>query len=531
MRLVFDFDRPLKYEIKEDKSGREIFVSFLNTNLDRNHISNDFKFNNIVLKDISFNTGQDNNLNAVMKLNNDFSTNIIELDNPMRLVIDVKIFPDDNIVISNKTADSHFERGLEYENRSEYEKALHEYRRAITIGAGHPESYFHAGIIRMLNGEPEKALINFKKIQKNSQLYENAVKYVFEILDEEKNDTSKEKENLSGEDIASSIKNSEGINNDITTPDITEEAPEEEIFSSSVESVEKSSQKESDEAEKPNFIKQTPVILHLDSLKSGKKGNIKKNDYFETAIKALKRDNKAAKSATIGLSINWWYYYIIGGILSIISGFFLANKFLRKNKKTHIRKSKHIEKLFDKSVKSDIKRGRIPKNYSEKDDDKFREKLISTYSKTDRNSNVLAKSRKKMKNLLEEEILLRNSKINEILTENNLTSDVKIDYKMKNNNFTVKDKYLAVYRLYELGWDEMKIAKELHIEIEEVMLALNMKPVNNISTNLNYNFDRIYELLNRDMEISDIARELNISRGEIELAINMRKNKELGVMS
>ncbi len=503
------------------------------------------EFDNIVLKGIDFNKNGDNNLDAVIKLNNDYNADVVELNDPLRLAIDVKIVLNNNIVLNEKTVDDYFKRGLEYENNGEFERALVEYRRAIAVKPGHPESYFHAGVVRMLKGEHRKALINFRKVPKDSPIYNNTVKYIFQILKSDNNNEVQDEAKHSEADIAYSNENPDDTEENLTeisnkskdniekfaeTPENSEDNKEDiaknkEVVANALENNEKSElDSDNGEEETDNYkaVKEIPAIAYLDSLKSSIEA---KFNLFGKNVQSLKKDNTQIRDEANVLSFRMWYFYVIGSILALISGFFLAKKLLNKNQKT--KNSKYLENLFKKSVRNEINRGRIPKYYPANNyDDNFREKLINTYLKTNGKSNPIKKNKRRIKDLLEEEVLLRNNKIDKILTESWSNTSDKGNYKLKNKNLSIKDKYLAVYKLNDLGWDDVKIAKELHMEAEETKLALNLRPEKSRMTYSNYNFDRIYELLDQNMNISDIAKELNISKGEIELAANMRKNKK-----
>jgi len=503
MRLVFDFDSPFKYEVKEDWFEKKIVISFLNSTFNDNFKTKSIKFDNIVLKEINFNKRNNNELDAVISANNEFSTNIVKLDNPLRLAVDVKI------ILNELSANEYFKRGLKYENSNEYEKALQEYRKAISIEPGHPESYFHAGIIRMLIGEPQKALINFRRVPKNTALGENAVRYIFQILESEK---------------------IENENNEPTNRD--DESKEDYVSSEIAEVIDEkfdlnpSSEKEqanSNEIEKNLFN-----VSDIDTLKANKEEKtnaiIEKVNFSNTGINL---EEKNIKNDAKFLLFNWWYFYITGGILALAAGFLLARKLFNRGKKGKCKESKYLEKVFKRSVEKDIKLGRIPKHYPSSSEDKFREKLVDTYSKTNKKSDIIKRRRHAKIDLLEEEILHRNDKIDKILTLKELTPNLKNKYKLNNNFFTIKDKYIAVYKLNDLGWDNAKIAKELHMEVEEVGLSLNMRPENKEEINKRINFKEINSLLNQNKDISEIARELNLSIGEIELAVNMKENNKI----
>ena len=503
MRLAFEFDSPFEYQIKEDWFEKKIIISFLNSTFDDNFKAKSVKFNNIVLKEINFNKKNNNDLDAVISASNEFLTDIVKLDNPLRLAVDVKI------VLNGLSADEYFRRGLKYENSSEYEKALQEYRKAISIEPGHPESYFHAGIIRMLIGEPQKALINFRKVPKNSSLGENAVRYIFQILESEK------------------------IENENNEPTNRDDENKEDYVSSKIAEVvdEKFDLNPSDEKEQTNSYeieKNLFDISDIDSLKINKEEETsaieEKFNFFNAGInfeeKNIENDDKI-------LLFNWWYFYITGGILALAAGFLLARKVFSRDKKRKGKESKYLEKVFKRSVEKDIKLGRIPKHYPASGEDKFREKLVDTYSKTNEKSDIMKRRRHGKVDLLEKEILYRNNKIDNILTLKELTPNLENKYKLNNNFFTIKDKYIAVYRLNDLGWDNIKIAKELHMEVEEVRLSLNMRPENKKEINKKINFEEINRLLNQNKDISEIARELNLSIGEIELAVNMKENKKI----
>ena len=504
MRLVFDFDSPFKYEIMEDWLRKKIVISFLNSAFDENFNSKSIRFNNIVLKGINFDKRSNNNLDAVITVNNEFLTNVVKLNDPYRLAVDVKL------VLHELSADEYFRRGLEYENGGEYEKALQEYRKAISIKPGHPESYFHAGIIRMLIGEPQKALINFRRVPENSLLGEEAVKYIFQILESNK---------------------SENENNEPTKRD-DENKEDFPVDSENVEDVaEKSDLNPSDDEEKTNNSeteKNSLNISNIENLMLDKDERIKaieeKINFFNTGVNLEEKDIE--NDAKI-LFFQWWYFYIAGGVLALITGFFLAKKLFNRHKKRKDTQSKHLEKVFKRSVENDIKLGRIPKYYPAHGEDKFREKLVDTYSKTNKKTDIKKRIRHEKKDLLEEEILHRNNRIDKILTLKELTPNLKNKYKLSDNCFTIKDKYIAVYKLSDLGWDEEKIAKELHMEVEEVRLSLNMRPENQKEINKKINFREINRLLNQNKGISEIARKLNVSVGEIELAVSMKGSKKV----
>ena len=503
MRLVFDFDSPFKYQIKEDWFEKKIVISFLNSTFDDNFNTKSIRFDNIVLKEINFNKRNNNELDAVITANNEFLTNIVKLNDPLRLAVDVKI------VLNELSADEYFRRGLKYENSGEYEKALQEYRKAISIEPGHPESYFHAGIIRMLIGEPQKALINFRKVPKNSSLGKNAVRYILQILE------------------------SEEIENENDEPTNRDDESKEDYVSSEIAEVidEKFDLNPSDEKEQTNSYQIENNLFNIsdiDSLKTNKEGEIKaikeKINFFNAGIN-LEEEN--IKNESKVLLFNWWYFYVTGGILALAAGFLLARKLFNRDKKRKGKQSKYLEKVFKRSVEKDIKLGRIPKHYPAYNEDKFREKLVDTYSKTNKKSNIIKGRRHGKIDLLEEEILHRNNKIDKILTLKELTPTLKNKNKLNNNFFTIKDKYIAVYKLNDLGWDNVKIAKELHMEVEEVRLSLNMRPENKKEINKRINLKEINRLLNQNKDVSEIARELNLSIGEIELAVNMKENKKV----
>jgi len=503
MRLVFDFDSPFKYQIKEDWFEKKIVISFSNSTFDENFKTKSIRFDNIVLKEINFNKRNNNELDAVISANNEFLTNIVKLNDPLRLAVDVKM------VLNDLSANEYFRRGLKYENSGEYEMALQEYRKAISIEPGHPESYFHAGIIRMLIGEPQKALINFRKVPENSPIGKNAVSYIFQILESEQieneNDESTNRDDESKEDYVSS--------------EIAEVIDE------------KFDLNPSDEKEQTNNYEIEENLFNIsgiDTLKTNKEEEtnaiIEKINFFNAGINLEEENVKNDAKILWG---NWLYFYITGGILALVAGFLLARKLFNRDKKRKGKESKYLEKVFKKSVEKDIKLGRIPKHYPASSEDKFREKLVDTYSKTNKKSDIIKKGRHKKVDLLEEEILHRNNKIDKILTLKELTPNLKNKYKLDNNFFTIKDKYIAVYKLNDLGWDDVKIAKELHMEVEEVRLSLNMRPENKKEINKGINFKEINRLLNQNKDISEIARELNLSIGEVELAVNMKENKKI----
>ncbi|MFC1558856.1 hypothetical protein ACFL40_05860, partial [candidate division KSB1 bacterium] len=225
--------------------------------------------------------------------------------------------------------------------------------------------------------------------------------------------------------------------------------------------------------------------------------------------------------------INWLYLYIIGGIVSLFVGFFIARKVLHKTNKNTVKESKYLNKMFKKSVEDEIKSGRIPKHSRKFNHDAFREKLVSTYTQTDNDNRRI--NRRLPKDLLQEEIIHRNSKIDQILTESEMPLYTGKGIKLKNKSKVINEKYKPVYSLNELGWDDTKIAEKLHMEVEEVRLALNMKPEVVKNEPVKNNFEEIYRLTEENKNISDIAKELNVSIGEIEFANAMRNRKRSAV--
>ncbi len=512
MRIVFDFDSPFTFSIKENKLERKIVLSFFNAVLNSNFNSKCITLNNVIVDDISFIENGKNNFDAVITLNNEFLSNVVELHSPLRLAIDIKV------VLGKLSVEEYFKRGLAYENKGEYDKALQQYRKAISTRPGHPESYFHAGLIRMIRGEYDKALINFKKVPKNSVLGREAVTYISKIIDSNKQEEevsnksefidNKEKENTH------SVELTENVNNDL------------EVDSSMVSIV-----KESENDDSITVSQDLIIDDELDSLKIDEMEEVmafSDSNYLSQAqLDIFQNINNLIKSKTNILFSYWIYLYVIGSVVALIGGFLLTKKLLKKSNKAKKNHSKYLEKIFKRSVEKDINRGRLPKHYPVQDFDRFREKLINTYSKTNGNVDKIKRNKQKVKDIFEEEILQRNSKIDKILSDTILTSDIKKVNISKNNSFTIKDKYRAVYRLYELGWDIEKIAKELHMEIEEIKLSLSVKPESLEKKN---NFKEIYELFDRNKNISEIAKELNIGIGEIELSLNMRGNKKVAIV-
>lgn len=511
MRIVFDFDTPFTFTIKENKLERKIVLSFFNAVLSNGFKSNRIALNNVIIDDISLVKKGNNNLDAVITLNNEFLSNVVELHNPHKLAIDIKV------VLGKLSTEEYFRRGLEYENKGEYDKALQQYRKMISMRPGHPESYFHAGLIRMIQGEYDKALINFKKVPKNSGLGKEAITYISKIIDSnEKEEVSDESEFIDNKEKEgmNSVEHIESVNNNL-----------EDVDSSIVSSIEESINDDSINVSQDLIISDDLDSLKIDEIESAT--IFGDSSYLSQAqFDIFQNISDFIKSNTNILFPYWIYLYIIGCIVALIAGFLIKKKLFKKSNYIKINPSKYLEKIFKKSVEKEINSGRIPKHYPGQDMERFREKLINTYSKTNGNLNKVKRNKQKVNDIFEEEIMHRNSKIDKILSDTILTSDIKNVNRTKNNSFTIKDKYRAVYRLYELGWSIEKIAKELHMENEEIKLSLSVKPE---SLDKKNNCKEIYALYGRNKNISEIAKKLNMGIGEIELALNMRGDKKVTV--
>ena len=507
MRIVFDFDAPFEYNINKELS--KIIFSFPNVHLANKLVSNTLRYNNIIINDIQFNSNDNGNVNAVIRCNSDCISKIIQINDPLRLAVDFFINPD-----VNSSVDFYFNRGLEYENNGEYNNALSEYRKAIALEPGHPESYFHAGVIRFLKGEYDKALINFRKVPENSDLGKEAVTYILKILEPDYKEeisisTNADESIKENTEQIDAQENADYIVDNNTNKEIKDDAAVESSQSADNQIVEKTEDFPKEIGPKKIKKLNKSEVLALAGVYQKEKESIIKNENSPLFV------------------INWLYLYIIGGIVSLFIGFFIARKVLRKENKNTIKESKYLNKMFKKSVEGEIKRGRIPKHSREFNHDAFREKLVSTYTQTDNDNRRI--NRRLPKDLLQEEIIHRNSKIDKILTESEMPLYTGKGLKLVNKSKVINDKYRAVYSLNELGWDDIKIAEKLHMEVEEVRLALNMKPDVVKDEPVKNRFEEIYRLIDENKNMSDIAKELNVSIGEIEFAKAMKGRKRNAV--
>ncbi|MCK4965918.1 tetratricopeptide repeat protein [bacterium] len=507
MRIVFDFDAPFEYNINKELS--KIIFSFPNVHLANEFISKTLRYNNIIINDIQFNSNDNGNVNAVIRCNSDCISKIIQINDPLRLAVDFFINPD-----VNSSVDFYFNRGLEYENNGEYNNALSEYRKAIALEPGHPESYFHAGVIRFLKGEYDKALINFRKVPENSELGKEAVRCILKILEpddkEEKLVSTNADESIrENTEQIDAQENADYIVDNNTNKEIKDDAAVESSQSADNQIVEKTEDFPKEIGPKKIKKLNKSEVLALAGVYQKEKESIIKNENSPLFV------------------INWLYLYIIGGIVSLFIGFFIAKRVLQKENKNTIKESKYLNKMFKKSVEGEIKRGRIPKHSREFNHDAFREKLVSTYTQTDNDNRRI--NRRLPKDLLQEEIIHRNSKIDKILTESEMPLYTGKGLKLVNKSKVINDKYRAVYSLNELGWDDIKIAEKLHMEVEEVRLALNMKPDVVKDEPVKNRFEEIYRLIDENKNMSDIAKELNVSIGEIEFAKAMKGRKRNAV--
>ena len=157
------------------------------------------------------------------------------------------------------------------------------------------------------------------------------------------------------------------------------------------------------------------------------------------------------------------------------------------------------------------------------------DKIEELKAKLDNWENLSSADYHVLKDLLQEEIIHRNSKIDKILTESEMPLYTGKGLKLVNKSKVINDKYRAVYSLNELGWDDIKIAEKLHMEVEEVRLALNMKPDVVKDEPVKSQFEEIYRLIDENKNMSDIAKELNVSIGEIEFAKAMKSRKRNAV--
>jgi tetratricopeptide (TPR) repeat protein len=78
-------------------------------------------------------------------------------------------------------AETYYNRGIVYEKKGQYDKAISDFTKAIEINPGHADAYYTRGVVYYYKKDYEKALDDFYKAQ---NLGLNVPPGIFQLLRE-----------------------------------------------------------------------------------------------------------------------------------------------------------------------------------------------------------------------------------------------------------------------------------------------------------------------------------------------------------
>ncbi|RKY84648.1 hypothetical protein DRQ09_08365, partial [candidate division KSB1 bacterium] len=161
-RIVFEFDLKVNYEVVEDWIGRLIKIKF--SGVDLSEFKKGFKIpvKNHIVNRIKIANNKDDFVDVTIYTNKNFTSKKLELQNPFRVVFDISILP------LKVNANFYYNRGVIYELRGEYEKAIDQLEEALKISPDFQKARFMLGKIYFKKRNYEEAKRYLSEINKDS---------------------------------------------------------------------------------------------------------------------------------------------------------------------------------------------------------------------------------------------------------------------------------------------------------------------------------------------------------------------------
>jgi len=544
-RITFSFDQPFSYQLIEDWQNKSIHLKFSNTRLHPNVnpevlSSPDFTVSSFKVRQLS-----ETAVGVELKTAEDFQVRTLPVKNSCRLVLEITPLRE------ALQANEHYRRGLVYENRGENQKALAEYRSAIALQPGHPDSYFHAGIIRMKIGDTKKAIINFKKVPPSSSRRAESQRLLSSLIDSQREkapliEKKEEPSEVKLPQLPEQKKPDEGAVSSNVNKDKAREAQVREQIGdvNSVESVAGTNLMSSS-----NTNDENTELSPYDNLEIPEDNavGIEKETPGYSVFSSMSKENNSDSFDRSGLEwenlfhfdrgmqqvLKWWYLYLLGGLAAVGCALYLSWKTVNwlSPVKGGKGKKRRLNRIMDKELKKEVKKGRIRNRTIPVNGLEFARQISDIYSQTNREF-----SSKSLGSLVpdapvevyDDPSQKRGRKIERELESEDIES-VKLAKKFRQNNTNVPStEQSAIYFLRDRGWTVRHIAQKLELGEEEVRLALSLRmdsdgdPDRAIHTR-----ETVYQIQRKTGNLNNAAKDLKMSTGEVELALNLR-NREKG---
>jgi tetratricopeptide (TPR) repeat protein len=493
-RLVFEFDGPVRHTRQEDWIGRNAVVLGDNARLGTRIRAGLYPISTAHVQSLEVQGEPGTGIRITLHTPDDFFIESVPLRDPHRIALDLKP------AAGNVTAEGHLNRGIVYEQQGEQDNALQELRTAIKMRPGYPDAYFHAGVIRLMRGETRMAMINFGKVPANSPLGRETQKYI-----------------LAAEQQYAAAVPANAQATRTTTPAPQQPNPVDVPL------------EYADDVEPEIYMHHQFVLDSVNPSKTlgGPLG--KQSDMImdtEIAMVDPAQPKPAAPSffqagsgfMNVSHMLRYWYAYGLATLLVIGTGFFMARKlFLRKPKKSKAKKQAALHPTYEKALKEEVAAGRMRVGSGQPR--QFAKRLAQTYQMTDAVQQAATQpERKVVRKPVERNINReRHMEIEKALREN-VTVEPTPKQRQQVGGFVPKEKYLAVYRLHDLGWSPTRIARQLNLGMEEVALALEMAPGEQTAAGETDVYRKARQMRRKGGDLTTLAREMNIGIGELEMA-------------
>ncbi len=509
MRLIFIFDQPADIRVFQDWEEQLILVSAPGLELDAGTMHAFRGAGNFVVASVApARTGTGGNSIAI-RTSRDFVTKQVPLADKRYYTLDVFA------LVHRLPAGTYVQRGMEYESRREYHKALASYRKALDARSGFDEAYFRAGLVRMHIGDTKRALVNFKNVSGNSRFASLAAQYTHLLAGEKsaRGDVlavNGAQQDANGEAGGNGEAVSVAASGDSPGETAKEDGapPEETAGAMKGQSPGEGETQGAGGSESGENDDGTPVVAGanaaeesevrhgsvIDASDGGKEIPVKYAGWYQVELKETPDggdEQTAREKGILGDLIArtgelntflsyWWHAILASGIFIIVLlGYAIYRIWPGRKRKGN----KKVSRYLDRELKKELKRRRTKHGTEETEKlPEFANKLVDLYRKTDgtRQEHINRELEKseivKDPFLFDEEYEKRGRAVNKILgeSESEIVHLTKQFIKKDERKGTNPDKYQAVMQLKKKEWTEERIAQELHMGVEEVRLVIDM---------------------------------------------------------
>jgi len=507
-RFELTLSKPVKYTLVEDWENKTITLVLPGATYSNAAEYKIGQVHNYFISGVQF-TLSDLGTALQISSKQDFRTNVILKDQGRRLLLDV--FPQ----LTTLNSAILLQRGIAYESRGEYEKAVLQYKQAVTADPGNTQ--IKNKLTAVLNKiDKRESGDGFFSHTSNTSAYqsENNAQSADAKTVSQYNPAEKDSSNHSVKVVPLPIRKVNQLEQSlidslpVTAPD-------------------------SDEKTQP----QTNItdVISLSEAKD--------RDGIQSTINPAKSAGRffgfqdlLKKSNTEPYVL--WSLYVVTALLVFIA-VLLLRKIIRLRKT--VRRNKSVEKKWTypgPGIKKQGNNGKKSDNQRKLEEMKsFARKLSALYAKTnsggvypsandrapiERSKRTKFKpveehSRKIEEAFTQDDLLWNDNKRNHIESE-----AVNLTKKFRDQNVK-SDKYDAVRQLAEQNWEIWEIARELSMGTEEVKMALRSSHTQEQNNHQRELYERIYQLADIGLKPAVIALRLHIGEEEVKLALKLRE--------